>query len=125
MAEQTEVLPPPASISSCSREKKVEGSGRKRDSIIQKCSSFSAESPNSTKKKLFSKYKTDPYIEVKLERKPICTKEEIEKKRKEALAKKRLSQSQNKKWYVTFHCIYKNFIFFQTIFIGFIPKFFL
>jgi len=97
MAEPTEVLPPPAPSSSYSREKKVEGSGKRRDSIIHKCSSFSADSPNTTKKKLFSKYKTDPYIEVKLERKPICTKEEIERKRKEALAKKRLSQSQNKK----------------------------
>jgi len=64
-----------------------------RGNIMRKFSSF--DSPPK-EKKLIAKFKSDTHISLPSDKKskPICTKEEIERKRKEAMAKRKMSQTQ-------------------------------
>jgi len=64
-----------------------------KSNVVRKFSSF--DSPPK-EKKLIAKFKSDTHISLPSDKKskPICTKEEIQRKKMEALAKRKLSQSQ-------------------------------
>merc|ERR1719300_1626481 len=67
-----------------------------KSNVVRKFSSF--DSPPK-EKKLIAKFKSDTHISLPSDKKskPICTKEEIQRKKMEALAKRKLSQSQKLK----------------------------